>query len=155
MNRRRQTKYLVVHCSATRPSSDIGADEIDDMHKRKKWDGIGYHAVIRRDGTIEFGRHFDAHGAHVLGQNYRSVGICMVGGISEANGESENNFTDAQFLALHAILAMLTWSYPDAEVLGHRDLSPDLDGDGVVEPQEWLKDCPCFNVRKWWEEVAA
>jgi len=106
---------------------------------------IGYHAVIRRDGQIEFGRHFDKAGAHVKGQNYRSVGVALVGGLNVA-GKAENNFTDEQWESLDAVVAMLRRAYPYAEVLGHRDLSPDLDGDGIIEKHEWVKQCPCFSV---------
>jgi N-acetyl-anhydromuramyl-L-alanine amidase AmpD len=145
---RRRTDYIVIHCSATPPSSDIGADEIDDWHKAKGWSGIGYHAVIRRDGNIEFGRPFDEVGAHVKGQNYRSVGVCLVGGVNE-DGSAEDNFTTEQLKSLTAIVATLERAYPGAEVLGHRDLSPDLNGDGVVDQSEWVKECPCFDVRGW------
>jgi len=145
---RRKTDYIVVHCSATPSTSDIGVDEIDDWHKQRGWSGIGYHAVIRRDGEIEFGRHFDEVGAHVKGQNYRSVGVCMVGGVDD-QGDAEDNFTDEQYESLVAILVTLERAYPFAEILGHRDLSPDLDGDGIIEEHEWLKDCPCFDVREW------
>ena len=145
---RRKTDYIVVHCSATPSTSDIGVDEIDDWHKQRGWSGIGYHAVIRRDGEIEFGRHFDEVGAHVKGQNYRSVGVCMVGGV-DTQGDAEDNFTEEQYESLVAILVTLERAYPFAEILGHRDLSPDLDGDGIIEEHEWLKDCPCFDVRKW------
>ncbi len=146
---RRRTEYIVVHCSATPPSSDIGADEIDTWHKNRGWKKIGYHAVIRRSGEIEFGRSFDEVGAHVKGWNTRSVGVCLVGGVTEDDGEAEDNFTQAQYESLMCVVAMLERAYPDAEVLGHRDLSPDLDGDGVVEESEWIKDCPCFDVREW------
>jgi len=43
--------------------------------------------------------------------------------------------------------------YPGAEIVGHRDLSPDLDGDGEVEPDEWIKLCPQFDVKKFVELV--
>lgn len=154
---RRRTDFIVVHCSATPPASDIGVDEIDDMHRRRKppFDRIGYHAVIRRSGQIEFGRHFDDVGAHVQGQNYRSVGVCLVGGINAASGKAECNFTAAQFVSLDAVLDMLELAYPGAQILGHRDLSPDLDGDGVVERHEWIKDCPSFDVREWRREYKA
>lgn len=147
---RRQTNYIVVHCSATKGSMDIGSDEIDQWHKNRGWRGIGYHCVIRRGGRVEFGRHFDESGAHVKGHNFQSVGVCLVGGLSE-DGQAEDNFTDAQFSSLFDVLQTLKKAYPDAEVLGHRDLSPDVDGDGVVEQHEWIKDCPCFDVRSWWE----
>jgi len=132
---RRKTDYIVVHCSATPSTSDIGVDEIDDWHKQRGWSGIGYHAVIRRDGEIEFGRHFDEVGAHVKGQNYRSVGVCMVGGV-DTQGDAEDNFTEEQYESLVAILVTLERAYPFAEILGHRDLSPDLDGDGIIEEHE-------------------
>ncbi len=148
---RRRTDYIVVHCSATGPNSDIGADEIDDWHRKRGFDSIGYHAVIRRDGHVEFGRHFDEPGAHVKGQNYRSVGVCMVGGVEQGHPENAaNNFTEEQFEALETTIKFLKLAYPAATLLGHRDLSPDLDGDGVVEENEWLKQCPSFDVRQWW-----
>jgi N-acetyl-anhydromuramyl-L-alanine amidase AmpD len=150
--RRRRTDYIVVHCSATRAASDIGADEIRQWHvKDNGWSDIGYHAVIRRDGDIELGRHFDVAGAHVQGQNMRSVGVCLVGGLAADANTAENNFTDEQFAALKKVVAFLTDLYPTAEVLGHRDLSPDLDGDGVVEKEEWVKECPSFDARAWWK----
>lgn len=145
---------IVVHCSATPPSRDVGVREISAMHKDrgfKEVDGTycGYHWVIRRDGRIEHGRKESSVGAHVQGHNANSIGICLAGGI-DAAGRSENNFTEAQFAALRQLLGEVIDRYPKAELFGHRDLSPDKDGDGVVERHEWLKDCPCFDVRAWW-----
>ena len=144
---RRRTDYIVIHCSATPPGSDIGVDEIDRWHRERGWNGIGYHAVIRRDGQIEFGRHFDEVGAHVRGQNFRSVGVCLVGGV-DSEGKPQNNYTDEQFESLGSVVDMLKRAYPFAEVLGHRDLSPDTNGDGIIESWEWMKDCPSFDVRE-------
>lgn len=145
---RRRTDYIVIHCSATGPNSDIGVDEITEWHKRRNFRTIGYQQVIRRDGQIEFGRHFDESGAHVKGHNFRSVGVCLVGGLDES-GTPTDNFTPAQFAALSASVRFLRRAYPNAVVLGHRDLSPDINGDGVVTSDEWLKECPCFDVRQW------
>lgn len=139
------TDFIVFHCSATSPGQDIGAHEIDTWHKARGWDGIGYTLVIRRDGTVEPGRTLDQVGAHVKGYNRRSVGVCMIGGVDKA-GKSENNFTQAQWASSEAVALFLRKMYPDAKILGHRDLSPDLDGDGVIEQHEWLKDCPCFDA---------
>jgi len=55
---------------------------------------------------------------------------------------------------LAVLLASLRRAYPRAEVVGHRDLSPDLNGDGVITSEEWLKYCPCFDVREWLNEQA-
>jgi len=149
---RKETNKIVVHCSATRGSQDIGVDEIRQWHLANGWSDVGYHIVIRRSGIVEYGRHLNVTGIHVRGHNSDSIGVCLVGGLKE-DGSSDlpfGGFTDEQIHSLSKVLSFLEMSYPDAEVLGHRDLSPDLDGDGEVERHEWLKDCPCFDVREWW-----
>lgn len=132
---REKTKYIVVHCSATKPSADIGAAEIDEWHKARGWREIGYHAVIRRDGRIEFGRPFEDVGAHVKGYNNVSVGVCLVGGINET-GQSDANYTDDQWYSLEHLVATLKRAYPGAKIVGHNELTT-------------MKDCPCFDVSDW------
>ena len=147
-------KFLVVHCSATRANADVGAADIRLWHKRQGWRDIGYHFVIRRDGTVEKGRPVDQPGAHVAGFNSSSLGICMVGGVG-LDGKGENNFAPVQYAALEKLLVSLKPTYPTAEVLGHRDLSPDRNHDGKVTKNEWLKECPSFDVRQWWANRSA
>jgi N-acetylmuramoyl-L-alanine amidase len=145
----RPIDQLVVHCSATRPGQDIGVVEIRYEHMRfNAWTDCGYHFVIRRSGILETGRPVEQVGAHVFGHNAFSLGICLVGGVDAAN-KAENNFTTAQFATLAALLNRLRGSYPATEILGHRDFSPDLNHDGEIEPREWIKECPCFNVMEW------
>jgi hypothetical protein len=148
MSKRRSTKYLVVHVTATPPNRDIGAKEVDAMHKARGWSGIGYHYVIRRNGVVEKGRPEEQVGAHVKGFNSNSVGVAMVGGV-DSRGRPENNMTAAQFTSLENLLRLLAGKYPGAGVCGHRDLSPDGDGDGVIEPHEYVKACPCFDAIPW------
>ena len=143
-------KYLVVHCSATRATQDIGAAEITAMHRKKGWRTIGYHYVIRRSGKLERGRPESEPGAHVLGHNGHSLGIVMVGGVKTDGVSAETNFTEAQYVELRALLTSLKATYPNAEIVGHRDLSPDRNGSGKVERNEWVKDCPTFDVKDWW-----
>ncbi|MBK1968392.1 N-acetylmuramoyl-L-alanine amidase [Brevundimonas diminuta] len=150
---RAATRYLVVHCSATRAAADIGAAEIRKWHLQQNWRDIGYHYVIRRDGTVETGRPLMEPGAHVQGHNHHSVGICMVGGL-DPKGRAENNFTAEQFASLTELLNDLKVRWPDAEVLGHRDLSPDRNNDGKITRNEWVKECPCFDVKPWWTAAA-
>lgn len=145
---RKRTDYLVVHVTATPPSMDIGAKEINAMHKARGWSGIGYHYVIRRDGTVEKGRAENAVGAHVAGFNSVSLGVSLVGGV-DAAGKPQNNMTGAQFASLAGLLKTLAAKYPGARVCGHRDLSPDRDKDGIIEPHEHLKACPCFDAIPW------
>ena len=145
---RAKTEYIVWHCSATPPSMDIGSAQIDVMHKAKGWDGIGYALVVRRDGRLETGEALGKRGAHVKGLNSVSVGICMIGGVDE-DGKSVNNYTPEQWQAAKHAFEFLTLLYPDAVHVGHRDLSPDSDGDGRVQKHEFLKDCPCYSVTQW------
>ena len=144
-------RYLVVHCSATRATQDIGRKEIEAMHRRKGWRTIGYHYVVRRDGTVEAGRPESEPGAHVLGDNGHSIGIVMVGGVKADGVSAETNFTVDQYIALRATLLKLLQRYPNATVVGHRDLSPDRNGNGRVEKGEWVKACPTFDAGAWFK----
>jgi N-acetylmuramoyl-L-alanine amidase len=138
MAKRKETKYIAIHCSATGEDMDVGVKEIDRWHRQMGFFSIGYHYVIRRDGMLELGRDEGDIGAHVRGYNAVSIGICMVGGVNADDiSKAENNFTEAQFLRLRDLLVDLRVRYPDAEVLGHRDF-PDV-----------AKACPSFDVRKW------
>jgi len=149
---RLRTNFIVVHCSASPPTSDLSASAIRAIHvNERKFSDIGYHYVIRRNGDLEAGRPENQVGAHVQGFNNVSIGICLVGGIN-ARGAAENNFTEEQFFSLHVLLEKLQERYPQASIVGHRDLSPDKDGDGVVEKHEWLKSCPCFDVAMFCRE---
>lgn len=151
---------IVIHCAATTNGRALGngrqsaAQVIDAGHKARGFarrayniskfndhlHHIGYHYVIDIDGTVESGRHELEMGAHVKGHNAHSIGICMVG---------TDHFTAAQWAALAELVRDLKARYPQAHICGHRDLSPDIDGDGTIEPSEWLKICPGFTVADW------
>ncbi len=146
-----EVKYIVIHCSASRAGQDFRAVDIDGWHRRRGFKRIGYHYVVDLDGTIEEGRKLDEEGAHVKGYNHCSVGVCYVGGLDE-NGEAKDTRTEKQKRALEDLVEVLREVFPGAEVVGHRDLSPDKNGDGKVEPWEWLKVCPCFDVREEYGE---
>lgn len=130
-------KRIVIHCSATPPSLDVGAKEIDEWHKKRGFARIGYNAVIRRIGEIEQGREEGEELAHARGYNKGSLAICLVGGVND-EGTPKANFTAAQWRALRQWIDERRARIPNAELLGHRDLP------GV------LKDCPCFDVRHWY-----
>jgi N-acetyl-anhydromuramyl-L-alanine amidase AmpD len=119
---------------------DIGVSEIRQWHLRNGWSDIGYHYVIRRDGTLEVGRLEDEVGAHVAGVNWESVGVCLVGGVNDSN-RPDCNFTSHQWRELELLIASLARRYPQAVVQGHRDF-PNVD-----------KACPCFDVGAWWGET--
>lgn len=130
-------QYIAVHCSATPAKMDIGVPEIRRWHKQKGWLDIGYHFVIRRDGTLEGGRPENQQGAHVEGYNHCSIGVCLVGGLAKDAKTAENNFTEDQMQELAALLLELRQRYPNAVVQGHRDFL------------DVHKDCPSFDVRAW------
>jgi len=150
----RDIDLIVVHCSATKLGKHVNAAVIRGWHtsKPKNWSDIGYHNVILPSGTLETGRPLEKAGAHVRGHNANSIGICMVGGLDD-RGQPKNNFTPAQFTTLRAYLDTLVHMYPNARIVGHRDLSPDSDGDGEIEEWEWMKSCPCFDVKRWLDET--
>lgn len=134
---RLETKYIVVHCSQTRPSQNIGAKEIDRWHRERGWLKIGYAKVIKRDGTVEQGRDDDELQAHVKNYNHISTSVCVVGGAKEENWqEGEDNFTGDQFESLKKVLAEQVAKYPEARIVGHYELDE-------------RKTCPNFNVREY------
>ena len=144
---------IVIHCSATRAGQDVRAADIDKMHKERGFSGIGYHFVVDLDGRVEIGRPLPQDGAHcntpgLSGQSYNkhSIGICYVGGL-DRDGNPADTRTPAQKVALDDLVYKLINEYPIKEVIGHRDASPDKNGNGKIERNEWIKQCPCFSVR--------
>lgn len=127
---------VIVHCADTKPRMDIGVDEIRQWHLARGWDDVGYHYVIRRGGVIEIGRDMELVGAHTLGHNTGSIGVCLVGGMDES-GESDTNFTAEQYLSLLNLLKNMRAEFPNATYHGHREFSD--------------KDCPCFDVKAFVE----
>ena len=97
----RTINLIVVHCSATREDKSFTEHDLDVCHRRRGFNGVGYHFYIRKNGDI--------------------------------------------------ILTLLK-DFTGCRVCGHRDLSPDLDGDGEIEPEEWIKACPCFNAEMDWDK---
>jgi N-acetylmuramoyl-L-alanine amidase len=140
---RATTEYLVIHCSATPPSMDVGEEDIRTWHKAKGWIDIGYNIVIRRNGIIEIGRPLDYAGAHVEGYNNRALGICLVGG-TDNNQKAENNFTVSQWKSLILALKFCRCVWPTAKITGHRDL---------ILPGQPMKECPSFDVATWLKDI--
>lgn len=114
---------------------DIGAREIQQWHVQQGWLAIGYHFVIRRNGTVENGRPHDVIGSHVKNYNSRALGICLAGGIDD-KGQPQNNFTPEQFASLKLLLVAYKRQYPQAQIVGHHDLDAG-------------KACPSFKVSDW------
>jgi N-acetylmuramoyl-L-alanine amidase len=168
---KRKITDIIIHCAATPNGKDFRAKDIDAMHQVRGFHrnsqamrnfnptlkAIGYHFVVDIDGTIETGRGIEEIGAHVQGSNARSIGIVLIG---------TNEFSPQQWLSLKNLLidlcgriygkptktisnTLATYKQMKISIKGHRDYSPDLNGDGIIERNEWLKECPCFDVATW------
>jgi N-acetylmuramoyl-L-alanine amidase len=133
-----KTDFIAVHCSATSEKQNFGAADINKWHRAKGWACIGYHYVIKRDGTIEEGRKESQVGAHVQNWNEVSLGICMIGGVDADDvNKAEDNFTPEQYVSLKELLVRMKAKYPKAKIQGHRDFP------------KVAKACPCFDVATW------
>lgn len=138
------TFFIVVHCADTGPNQDVGAAEIRKWHVEERgWIDIGYHKVIKRDGTVEDGRPLWAMGAHVEGWNHCTVGVCLVGGNDGHQGHEQNNFTPEQMESLEKVIRAIKLLYPKTVVVGHRDF-PNVP-----------KYCPSFDASSWWHKLNA
>lgn len=151
---------IIVHCSATPEGKFFDMRDINRMHVQRGFNCIGYNYVILLDGTVQIGRSLTISGAHCntkgfsgRSYNHHSIGVCYIGGLDKA-GKAKDTRTPAQKKALRELIAKLVKEYPNIkEILGHRDTSPDLNGDKIVEPYEWIKQCPCFNAKDEYQDL--
>jgi N-acetylmuramoyl-L-alanine amidase len=141
----RNIKYIAVHCTASHQSMTI--EGLKQEFKRKGWVNPGYHYVVSPDGKI--GQLLDEEKVSngVRGYNSETINVAYIGGI-DTNGKPIDNRTDAQKASLRSLLKMLHKKYPTAVIQGHRDFSPDLNKDGKITSNEWMKACPCFNAKE-------
>jgi N-acetylmuramoyl-L-alanine amidase len=149
----RKIDLIVIHCSASKETSNYTFEQLRKDHKARGFRDCGYHFYIKRDGTRFLGREMSEIGAHVgdVGKNANSLGICYEGGL-DRNGKAKDTRTVEQkeeiLATILEVMTKLKVVQPDVKIkiVGHRDLSPDKDQDGVVEPHEWVKLCPCFDA---------
>lgn len=149
-------QIIVIHCSATKENQDVSAETIDKWHADRGFKRsnptnnlkhIGYQYYIRKDGTVIKGREENEVGAHAKGYNSKSIGICYEGGLDN-NGKPKDTRTEAQKRAINNLMDDICGRWDIMDIVGHRDLSPDLNGDGIITPNEWIKVCPCFEVKE-------
>ena len=148
----RTITLIILHCSGTKTTQHYTFSQCKADHLRRGWKDIGYHYYITRDGQVHEGRPLSEVGAHCKGHNQHSIGICYEGGL-DAAGYACDTRTKAQRQSMRSLLERLTHQFSTALILGHRDLSPDLDGNGRIEPNEWLKLCPCFDALLDYEDL--
>lgn len=134
----RNIDTIVIHCSDTIEGKPFTVDDIRSWHTAPKpkgygWNDIGYHYVIHLDGSIHPGRPEEVEGAHVYGHNKNSIGVCYIGGKEAGTFRAKDTRTPEQKESLICLLMHLLCKYPDAVIVGHRDLDPN-------------KKCPCFDA---------
>tara|TARA_R100001460_G_scaffold101352_2_gene145283 strand:- start:338 stop:868 length:531 start_codon:yes stop_codon:yes gene_type:complete len=139
----RKINKLIIHCSATREGEDIDAATIKRWHLRRGWKDIGYHFIIRLDGTIELGRMIDVVGSHTKGENTNSIGICYIGGVENFRTDGEykakDTRTEKQKESIITLLRALKLIYKDASIHGHSEYAN--------------KACPSFDAAKEYKNL--
>ena len=135
----RDIDKIIIHCSATPEGVFFDASRIDKWHRDRGWSGIGYHYVILLDGTIEYGRDIKKTGAHTLGHNTGSIGICYIGGMDKNMDNAKDTRTDAQKESLLLLLKTLKKLHPQATIHGHNNFSS--------------KKCPSFDAQTEYENL--
>lgn len=129
----RKIEEIIVHCTDSPESMDIGFVEIDKWHKERGWGmdvygqkmSCGYHYIIRRNGVVEVGRPESIMGAHCQGHNSYSIGIVLVG---------RDKFEPVQFDVLRRVVADLKGRYGNLSVYPHNHYDKN-------------KTCPNFGVK--------
>ena len=135
----RKINEIIVHCAATPDGKNFKAADIDRWHRERKMKCIGYHYVVDLDGTVEPGRPESEIGAHCLGHNQYSIGVCYVGGLAADGKTPKDTRTAAQKEALLALLKKLRAKYPNASIHGHRDFA--------------AKACPSFDATTEYKNI--
>lgn len=142
-----RVKWLVIHYSATPIEIATSAADIDERHRQRGFYEIGYHRFIRRNGLIEHGRDLSQagrfeQGAHSKGENGASIGICYEGGVTLASPRTGfDSRTAAQIKSMIKEIRELKKRYPNAKVVGHRDMP------------SAATQCPGFDAGAWWAGV--
>lgn len=128
----RRIDKIIVHCTATPEGRHVSVKDIDRWHRERGFKCIGYHYVIDLDGLVHVGRDESDIGAHTIGQNRNSIGVCYVGGLDK-NMKPKDTRTEKQRASLRSVVSKLQKKYPGATVHGHREFAK--------------KACPCFDVK--------
>lgn len=135
----RKIDKIIVHCAATPEGRHTTVGEIDQWHKARGWKGIGYHYVVYLDGSIHEGRDESEIGAHCVGQNKNSIGVCYIGGVARDGKTPKDTRTEAQKQSLLDLLTKLKEKYPEATIHGHREFA--------------AKACPSFDAKYEYKDL--
>lgn len=131
-NGSRAISEIIVHCSATPEGREHTVADIRRWHLERGFSDVGYHYVVYLDGSVHAGRSEKLAGAHCIGHNRNSIGVCYIGGVASDCKTPEDTRTPEQKNALEALLKQLKKRYPGAAIHSHRDFA--------------AKSCPSFDA---------
>lgn len=147
----RTINRIFVHCTAS--SLNASVQSILAEFRRKGWHYPGYHYLIDKEGKTTQILHEDYVSNGVKGYNSTSINIAWIGGIDKQHPNGIDNRTDAQKAELRRVLTELHKKYPNAKIMGHRDISPDKNHNGKIDPSEFIKLCPCFSAMEEYADI--
>ena len=136
----RKINSIIVHCTATPAGRHVSVADISLWHRQRGFVTAGYHYVVYLDGSVHPARPVATPGAHCLGHNADSIGVCYVGGV-DSRGAAADTRTPAQREALRSLLRKLVEAYPGVTIHGHRDFA--------------AKACPCFDATTEYSDLCS
>lgn len=139
----RKIERIFIHCTAGSQKQTIA--DLKAEFTRKGWKAPGYHYVISPDGAVHQLLAIEQVSNGVRGYNSTAINIAYIGGV-DAHGNPIDNRTPQQKATLVLLLHNLKKQFPNARIMGHRDISPDRNHNGTVDPWERIKECPCFDA---------
>lgn len=139
----RKINRIFVHCTAGSQRTTL--KQLENEFKAKGWKSPGYHYVVFPDGKIEQMLDESKVSNGVRGYNSTSINVAYVGGV-DSKLKPIDNRTDAQKASLVTLLTELKSRYPDAHIMGHRDV-------WGKDPKKWQKWCPCFDAETEYAEI--
>ena len=146
----RTIERIFVHCTAGSQKTTV--EDLKREFKAKGWKNPGYHYVVMPNGRVENLLSEENVSNGVQGYNSTSINVAYIGGIDE-NGKAVDNRTEEQKKSLVSLLKSLRERYPKARIMGHRDISPDKNGNGIIDPWERIKECPCFDAITEYKDI--
>lgn len=154
----RKINTIWIHCTA-------GFKGLEAMRKFWKdklgWRSDGYHIIVNMDGCWEVSWPLEKPSNGVKGHNGDGIHISYIGGVNPANPkEAMDTRTEKQkqgiIEAIEYVLDYLESKGQDTEhinIKGHRDASPDQNGDGIISSWERIKECPSFDAIPEYENL--
>lgn len=146
----RTIERIFVHCTAGSQKQTI--EDLKAEFKERGWKHPGYHYAVMPSGRIEQMLPEEEISNGVQGYNSTSINVAYIGGI-DGNGKAVDNRTSEQKKSLVDLLKQLRQRYPKARIMGHRDISPDKNGNGIIDPWERIKECPCFDAITEYKDI--